>query len=70
MQAVPTDCTVTYAIKTTQKFRRLMAHLATLLEFDIDSTEFIFGFEVLEINNTPEDLGMVNYDFIEVYDLV
>lgn len=47
-----------------------MAHMATVLEFDLDNTGFYFGNETFDYYDTPDDLGMINHDVIEVHDLV
>lgn len=70
MQTVPTDRTISYAIKPNQRFRRLMAHMATVLEFDLDNTGFYFDDNILDPNDTPHDWSMVSRDVIEVHYLI
>lgn len=57
-------------MKPAQKFQRLMAHMATVLEFDLDNTGFYFGDEMFDYYDTPQDLGVDSQDVIEVHDLV
>lgn len=69
MGAVPTDRKVGYIIKPRQKFRRIMVHMATLLEFDLDYAGFYFDDDMLEAHETPQDVGMAFGDLIEVHNL-
>lgn len=70
MKTVPTDRKVIYAIKPRQTFRRLMAHMATLLEFDLGNSVFYFECDELEERQNPEDVGISCGDLIEVVNVM